>query len=80
MTLDVVNAENKKVGALELNDDVFGGRVPTADAVVLNAADRQVRPFVISDVNLLPSRYFDYYLDVTRTIDRFLRDASGWPG
>jgi large subunit ribosomal protein L4 len=27
MKLDVVNADNKKVGSLELNDDVFGGRV-----------------------------------------------------
>ena len=29
MKLDIVNAENKKVGAFELNDDVFGGRVKT---------------------------------------------------
>lgn len=27
MKLDVVNAENKKVGSVELEDDVFGGRV-----------------------------------------------------
>jgi ribosomal protein L4 len=27
MKIDVVNAENKKVGSLDLNDDVFGGRV-----------------------------------------------------
>jgi large subunit ribosomal protein L4 len=27
MKVDVVNSENKKVGSLELNDDVFGGRV-----------------------------------------------------
>ena len=27
MTLDVVNSENQKVGAVELKDDVFGGRV-----------------------------------------------------
>src|SRR4051812_551697 len=27
MKVDVVNADNKKVGSLELNDDVFGGRV-----------------------------------------------------
>jgi ribosomal protein L4 len=27
MTVDVINAENKKVGTLELSDAVFGGRV-----------------------------------------------------
>ena len=27
MTLDVVNAQNEKVGSLDLRDDVFGGRV-----------------------------------------------------
>lgn len=27
MTLDVVNAQNEKVGSLEVRDDVFGGRV-----------------------------------------------------
>ena len=27
MKVDVVNADNKKVGSLELNDEVFGGRV-----------------------------------------------------
>src|SRR5262245_34207444 len=27
MKVDIVNADNKKVGSLELNDDVFGGRV-----------------------------------------------------
>ena len=27
MKIDIVNSENEKVGALELNDDVFGGRV-----------------------------------------------------
>src|SRR6478752_1587956 len=29
MKIDVVNAENKKVGSVDLNDDVFGGRVKT---------------------------------------------------
>jgi large subunit ribosomal protein L4 len=30
MQIDVVNTENKKVGSLELNDEVFGGRVNNA--------------------------------------------------
>jgi large subunit ribosomal protein L4 len=30
MKVDVVNSDNKKVGSLELNDDVFGGRVNSA--------------------------------------------------
>ena len=30
MKVDVVNADNKKVGSLELNDEVFGGRVNDA--------------------------------------------------
>ena len=29
MKLDIVNGKNEKVGALELSDDLFGGRVKT---------------------------------------------------
>ena len=32
MTLDIVNAQNEKIGALEVRDEVFGGRVK-ADVV-----------------------------------------------
>jgi large subunit ribosomal protein L4 len=45
MTVDVVNAENKKVGSVELSDAVFGGRVKIdlihASVVRANAADRR---------------------------------------
>jgi large subunit ribosomal protein L4 len=45
MTLDIVNAENRKVGSLELNDEVFGGRANTgliwASVVHSNAAERR---------------------------------------
>jgi large subunit ribosomal protein L4 len=45
MQLDVVNNENKKVGTVDVNDDVFGGRVNTdlmwESVVHANAADRQ---------------------------------------
>ena len=45
MTLDIVNGDNEKVGALELNDDVFGGRVKAdliwASVVQANAAERR---------------------------------------
>ncbi len=45
MRIDVVNSDNEKVGALELNDQVFGGRVKTDliwEAVVhQNAAARR---------------------------------------
>jgi large subunit ribosomal protein L4 len=45
MKVDVVNSDNKKVGSLELNDDVFGGRVNTAviweSVVHANAAERR---------------------------------------
>src|SRR5258707_5799676 len=45
MQLDVVNNENKKVGSVDVKDDVFGGRVNTDliwEAVVHeNAAARQ---------------------------------------
>jgi large subunit ribosomal protein L4 len=45
MTVDVVNAENKKVGSVELSDAVFGGRVKTdlihASVVRANAAERR---------------------------------------
>ncbi len=45
MKLDIVNGKNEKVGALELNDDVFGGRVKTDliwEAVVQeNASERR---------------------------------------
>jgi large subunit ribosomal protein L4 len=45
MTLDVVNSNNEKVGAIDVNDDVFGGRVNAAlvweSVVRANAADRR---------------------------------------
>ena len=45
MTIDVVNAENKKVGSVELNDEVFGGRVKAdlihESVVRQNAAERR---------------------------------------
>ena len=45
MKIDVVNAENKKVGSVDLNDDVFGGRVKTdlihESVVRANAAERR---------------------------------------
>ena len=45
MTLDVVNAQNEKVGKLDLRDEVFGGRVKTdlihESVVRQNAAERR---------------------------------------
>jgi large subunit ribosomal protein L4 len=45
MQLDVVNSENEKVGAIEVKDDVFGGRVNTdvmwESVVRANAAERR---------------------------------------
>jgi large subunit ribosomal protein L4 len=45
MKLDVVNGQNETVGALELNDELFGGRVKTdliwQSVVQQNAADRR---------------------------------------
>jgi len=45
MTVDVVNAQNEKVGSLDLRDDVFGGRIKTdlihESVVRANAADRR---------------------------------------
>src|SRR5688500_8263602 len=45
MTLDVVNTQNEKVGSLDLNDAVFGGRVKTdlihQSVIRSNAADRR---------------------------------------
>jgi large subunit ribosomal protein L4 len=45
MTLDVVNGENKKVGSIELKDDVFGGPVKTdliwESVVRANASERR---------------------------------------
>jgi large subunit ribosomal protein L4 len=45
MQLDVVNNENKKVGTVDVNDEVFGGRVNTGliweSVVHANAAERQ---------------------------------------
>jgi large subunit ribosomal protein L4 len=45
MTLDVVNANNEKVGSIDLVDALFGGRVKTdliwASVVRRNAADRR---------------------------------------
>jgi len=45
MELDVVNGENKKVGSVDVRDEVFGGRVNTdlvwESVVHANAAERQ---------------------------------------
>ena len=45
MTIDVVNGQNEKVGAVELSDEVFGGRVNTGliweSVVQQNAGDRR---------------------------------------
>ena len=45
MQIEIVNAENKKVGSLDLNDDLFGGRVQGSliwEAVVQeNASERR---------------------------------------
>lgn len=45
MKLDVVNGQNEKIGAVELNDDLFGGRVNTdliwESVVQENAAERR---------------------------------------
>jgi large subunit ribosomal protein L4 len=45
MQLDVVNSENKKIGAVDVSDDVFGGRVNVGlmweSVVHANAAARQ---------------------------------------
>src|SRR5919106_217969 len=45
MKVDVVNAENKKVGSVDLNDDVFGGRIKAdlihESVVRANAAERR---------------------------------------
>jgi large subunit ribosomal protein L4 len=45
MTVDIVNGNNEKVGALELDEQVFGGRVKTdliwASVVQANAAERR---------------------------------------
>jgi large subunit ribosomal protein L4 len=45
MKIDVVNADNQKVGSVDFNDDVFGGRVKTdlihESVVRANAAERR---------------------------------------
>ena len=45
MTVDVVNQQNEKVGSLDLNDTVFGGRVKTdlihTSVIRANAAERR---------------------------------------
>lgn len=45
MKLDIVNGQNEKVGALELNDEIFGGRIKTdliwESVVQQNAAERR---------------------------------------
>ena len=45
MQIDIVNAQNEKVGSLDLRDEVFGGRVKTdlihESVVHANAADRR---------------------------------------
>ena len=44
MKLDIVNGQNEKVGALELNEEIFGGRIKTdliwESVVQQNASER----------------------------------------
>jgi isopentenyldiphosphate isomerase len=47
---------------------VFGGTAKTAGARVLDASDRSIQPFVVSEENLLPERYHAYYLRVAQAI------------
>ena len=50
MQLDVVNVQNQKVGSVDLNDAVFGGRVKTdlihASVIRANAAEQIGRAHV----------------------------------
>ena len=45
MTIDVVNAQNEKVGSIDLREEVFGGRIKTdlihESVIRANAADRR---------------------------------------
>ena len=42
MKIDIVNTDNKKVGSLELNDEVFGGRVNDSPHLGVGRAHERV--------------------------------------
>ena len=55
MTVDVVNSQNKKVGTLELSDEVFGGRVKT-DLIWEVGGARQTPPSAAARTRPRPAR------------------------
>lgn len=52
-------------GALAL----FGEGAESAEATILGAVDRAVRPFTVTRDVLFPERYHDYYLRVARAVE-----------
>ena len=48
MQLDIVNSQNEKVGAVEVRDEVFGGRVNTD--LIWESAD------VLASVAMVPTK------------------------
>jgi isopentenyldiphosphate isomerase len=56
--------------------DLFSERVPTADALLLDATTRATGPYSVDETNLLPARYFDYYRWIAESIDAVHRGTS----
>ena len=76
MQLDVVNSENQKIGALDVRDDVFGGRVNTdlmwESVVHANAAQRQGpagTPTLTVDIDLAVLMPLQYKIRLTNPLD-----------
>jgi isopentenyldiphosphate isomerase len=53
---------------------IFDGRTQSVEAAFLGAADREVRPFTVTQDVLFPARYHDYYLMVARAVERAIED------
>lgn len=58
---------------------IFGKLASAVEATVLIANDLAIQPFTISAENLLPSRYYPYYLRIAQAIARFVRDEPNDP-
>src|ERR1035437_3171869 len=80
MQLDVVNSENKKVGSLDVKDEIFGGRVNTdliwESVVHENAAKRRGTARVGGRVRLIEAVAGELLHQVEDLLDLFLREAA----
>ncbi|MDQ3657312.1 MAG: NUDIX domain-containing protein [Chloroflexota bacterium] len=56
---------------------IFSAQATSVEATILDAADLTVGPITVTSAILLPPRYFPYYLNIARAIERTLAGDTG---